>query len=249
MEQGPNAADPMMTVDIISIFPGMFEGPFRESIIRRAQERNLVRIWVHNLRDYAEGKHQQVDDYPFGGGAGMILKPEPLFRAIHSLIDRYPSEKPWIIFPTPQGKPFNQDRARELSKKKHLIFICGHYKGVDQRVRDRFVDEEISVGDYVLSGGELPVMMIVDSLVRLIPGALGDSDSADSDSCEHGMLDCPYYTRPEEIEGMRVPDVLISGHHANIERWRKEQALALTKDRRRDLLDNMDSTSNDDTSS
>ena len=234
-----------MTIDIISIFPGMFEGPFRESMIRRALEREVVRIWVHDLRDFAEGKHKQVDDTPYGGGAGMILKPDPLFRALQSLIDRYHPEKPWIIFPTPQGTPFRQKRARELSKIEHLIFICGHYKGIDQRVRDRFVDEEISMGDYILTGGELPVMMIVDTLVRLIPGVLGDSDSADSDSFEHGILDCPYYTRPEEIEGMRVPDVLLSGHHANIEKWRQEQASALTRSRRNDLLNSTDSIEKD----
>ncbi len=234
-----------MTVDIISIFPGMFEGPFRESIIRRALEREVVRIWVHDLRDFAEGKHQQVDDMPYGGGAGMILKPDPLFRALQSLIEHYRPEKPWVIFPTPQGTPFRQKRARELTQKEHLIFICGHYKGIDQRVRDRFVDEEISMGDYILTGGELPVMMIVDTLVRLIPGVLGDSDSADSDSFEHGILDCPYYTRPEEIEGMRVPDVLLSGHHANIEKWRREQALALTRSRRNDLLNSTNSIEKD----
>jgi len=231
-----------MTIDIISIFPGMFEGPFRESIIRRAQERRLVQIWVHDLRDYAEGKHQQVDDYPFGGGAGMILKPEPLFRALHALTDRYRPEKPWIVFPTPQGTPYQQRHARDLCQKQHLIFLCGHYKGIDERVRNRFVDQEISVGDYVLSGGELPVMMIVDSLVRLLPGAIGDSDSSDTDSFEHGILDCPYYTRPEEIEGMKVPDVLISGHHANIELWKREQALAITRERRPDLLSKKSST-------
>jgi len=234
-----------MTIDIISIFPGMFEGPFRESIIRRAQERRLVQIWVHDLRDYADGKHQQVDDYPFGGGPGMILKPEPLFRALRSLIERYGSESPWIVYPTPQGTPFRQRDARALSQKHHLIFLCGHYKGVDQRVRDRFVDQEISVGDYVLSGGELPVMMIVDSLVRLLPGAIGDSDSSDTDSFEHGILDCPYYTRPEELEEMRVPDVLISGHHSNIERWKREQALRITRERRPDLLSKTDSTSDE----
>ena len=226
-----------MTIDIISIFPGMFEGPFRESIIRRALERDLVKIWVHHLRDFAEGKHQQVDDYPYGGGAGMVLMPGPLFRAVNTIKERCHPESCWVIYTTPQGKLFQQQRARELSQQKHLIFICGHYKGIDQRVRDRLVDEEISVGDYVLSGGELPVMMIVDTLVRLIPGALGDSDSADTDSFEQGHLDCPYYTRPEEIDGMRVPEVLISGHHAMIERWRKETALALTKERRNDLLE------------
>jgi tRNA (guanine37-N1)-methyltransferase len=231
-----------MTIDVISIFPGMFEGPFRESIIRRALERDLVQIWVHHLRDFAEDKHQQVDDYPYGGGAGMVLMPEPLFKAINYIKKQYHPEKCWIIYPTPQGKLFQQRRARELSKKKHLVFICGHYKGIDQRVRDRLVNEEISVGDYVLSGGELPVMMIVDTLVRLIPGVLGDSDSADTDSFEQGYLDCPYYTRPEEIDGMRVPEVLISGHHAKIERWRKDTALALTKERRKDLLDLLDST-------
>jgi tRNA (guanine37-N1)-methyltransferase len=234
-----------MTIDIISIFPRMFEGPFRESIVRRAQERELVHIWVHDLRDYAEGKHQQVDDYPFGGGAGMILKPEPLFRALYALIDSYQPEQSWVVFPTPQGMPFRQRDAHELSQKPHLIFICGHYKGIDQRVRDRFVDQEISVGDYVLSGGELPVMMIVDSLVRLLPDAITDSDSADTDSFEQGILDCPYYTRPEEIEKMRVPDVLLSGHHANIERWRREHALKVTKERRPDLLSNGESTIND----
>ena len=223
----------------------MFEGPFRESIIRRAQERELVQIWVHDLRDYAEGKHQQVDDYPFGGGAGMILKPEPLFRALNALIDRYRPDKPWVLFPTPQGTPFRQHHARDLSEKPHLIFICGHYKGIDQRVRDRFVDQEVSIGDYVLSGGELPTMVIVDSLIRLLPDAITDSDSADTDSFEHGILDCPYYTRPEEIENMRVPDVLLSGHHANIERWRREHAMKITKKRRPDLLNNESSTSNE----
>ena len=227
-----------MKVDIVTIFPGMFKGPIDESILKRAQEKNLVEIEVHDLRQWTKDKHKTVDDSPYGGGPGMVMMVEPVDRAIRSLLAQQGDSltKPKVILMTPQGKQFEQKKAQELSKLEHLIFICGHYEGVDERVREHLVDEEISIGDYVLTGGELPAMVVIDSVVRLIPGVLGKEASLDEESFSNGLLEYPHYTRPEEFEGWKVPDVLLSGNHAEIAKWRKEQALKRTQQRRPDLL-------------
>jgi len=227
-----------MKMDIVTIFPGMFKGPIDESILKRAQEKNLVEIEVHDLRQWTKDKHKTVDDSPYGGGPGMVMMVEPVDRAIRSLLAQQGDSltKPKVILMTPQGKQFEQKKAQELSKLEHLIFICGHYEGVDERVREHLVDEEISIGDYVLTGGELPAMVVIDSVVRLIPGVLGKEASLDEESFSNGLLEYPHYTRPEEFEGWKVPDVLLSGNHAEIAKWRKEQALKRTQQRRPDLL-------------
>ena len=227
-----------MKVDIVTIFPGMFKGPIDESILKRAQEKNLVEIEVHDLRQWTKDKHKTVDDSPYGGGPGMVMMVEPVDKAIRSLLAQQGDSltKPKVILMTPQGKQFEQKKAQELSKLEHLIFICGHYEGVDERVREHLVDEEISIGDYVLTGGELPAMVVIDSVVRLIPGVLGKEASLDEESFSNGLLEYPHYTRPEEFEGWKVPDVLLSGNHAEIAKWRKEQALKRTQQRRPDLL-------------
>lgn len=225
-----------MTIDIITLFPNMFRGPFEESILQRAQERGLVTLRLHNLRSFTCDKHQQVDDYPYGGGPGMVLKPEPIARAIRSLTTGK-STPVRVVFLTPQGERLTQQKVNALSLEPHLILLCGRYKGIDERIRQRFVTDELSIGDYVLSGGELAAMVLVDTVVRLLPGALSDAESALDDSFQNGLLDCPWYTRPEEFEGMRVPDVLSSGHHEHIRQWRWEEALRRTRERRPDLLE------------
>lgn len=209
-----------------------------ESIIKRAVEKEIVSIKILDLRDFTIDKHKQVDDYPYGGGAGMILKPEPFFRAVEHIKTQEILENPKVILMTPQGRSYTQDQAKSLARESDLIFLCGHYKGIDERVREYLVTEEISIGDYVLTGGELAAAVVIDSVVRLLPGAIGDFDSALSDSFENGLLDCPYYTRPEDYGGMKVPQVLLSGHHAEIEKWRKDKSLERTKIRRPDLLGN-----------
>ena len=227
----------MMKICILTAFPKFFVTPLKESILKRAQEKNLVTIQVIDLRDFASDKHRQVDDYPYGGGPGMILKAAPFFRAVDFITKQERLQNPDVILLTPQGQTYNQAKAQELSGRKELILLCGHYKGVDERVREYLVTEEISIGDYVLTGGELAAMIVVDSIVRLVPGVLGDLSSAKSDSFERGFLDCPHYTRPENLDGMRVPEVLISGNHQEIEKWRREKALQRTRQRRQDLLD------------
>jgi tRNA (guanine37-N1)-methyltransferase len=226
-----------MTVDIVTPFPDMFTGFLGESMVARAQKKNLAVIRIHDLRGFAEDKHKTVDDYPYGGGAGMILKPEPIFKAVDAIREMDPSSKPRIILPTPQGSLFDQAKAGALAQCSHLVFLCGHYRGVDERVVQGLAPDEISIGDYVLSGGELAAAVIIDAVVRLIPGVLGNSDSADGDSISSGRLDHPHYTRPEESRGMKVPDVLLSGHHEAIRRWRETQSMEKTKARRPDLLD------------
>ncbi|MFQ5708891.1 MAG: tRNA (guanosine(37)-N1)-methyltransferase TrmD [bacterium] len=225
-----------MNIFVVTAFPKLLEGPFNESILKRAQEKAIVQIRVIDLRDFTADKHKQVDDYPYGGGPGMILKPEPLFKAVDFIKENENLSCPDIVLMSPRGSRFDQKKARALSQKKDLIFLCGHYKGVDERVREHLATDEISIGDYILTGGELPAMVVIDAVVRLLPGVLGDSDSALSDSFEQGHLDCPYYTRPREFRGMKVPEVLISGHHAEIEKWRKNKALQHTKAQRGDLL-------------
>jgi len=228
-----------MFFDILTLFPAMFEGAFSDSIIRRAVEKGLVSIDIHNIRDYSgDPRHQTVDDYPYGGDAGMLMKPEPLAASIAAAKERLSGKSPLVIYMTPAGKLFNQDTAKELAALESLILLCGRYKGVDQRIVDNCVDMELSIGDYVLSGGEIPAMAVVDAVTRLIPGVLGNMDSAETDSFHSGLLSHPHYTRPEVFEGVRVPEVLISGHHANIREWQLERSVELTRERRPDLLEN-----------
>lgn len=227
-----------MKIYIITAFPNLFRGPLSESIIKRAQEKNIVELEIIDLRDFTSDKHRQVDDYPYGGGAGMILKPEPFFDAVEFLKKKDGLAGPEIILMSPQGVTYDQRTAKELVKKTAMVFLCGHYKGVDERVREHLATREISIGDYILTGGELPAMVVVDSVVRLLPGAISDFDSAKTDSFETGLLDCPYYTRPENFRGMKVPDVLLSGHHNEIAKWRQKKAIELTNKKRKDLLKN-----------
>ncbi|MCJ7811986.1 tRNA (guanosine(37)-N1)-methyltransferase TrmD [bacterium] len=225
-----------MQIDIITAFPDMFRDFCGESILRRAQENGLVQIEVWDLRTFAVDKHKTVDDYPYGGGPGMILKPEPIFKAVDKIKKVHPKRKSKIVFMTPQGEQYSQQKARELSKEDHLIFICGHYRGVDERIITKLVTDEISIGDYILTGGELPTAVVVDSVVRLLPGALGDFDSAEGDSFSKDRLDHPHYTRPAIFRKLKVPEILLSGHHARIHAWREEKAQKRTADRRPDLL-------------
>ncbi len=227
-----------MRIDIVTLFPRMVEGPIGESILGRARERGLIEIRVVNLRDYATGKHRVTDDYPFGGGGGMVLKPEPLFAAVEAL--RTPGAR--VVLLDPRGRRFTQEIAGELSRVAHLILLAGRYEGVDERVSAALVDDELSIGDYVLTGGELPALTVADAVTRLVPGVLGDAGAARHDSFASGLLEGPQYTRPEEFRGMRVPEVLLSGDHANIARWRRLQALWRTWRRRPDLLETAELT-------
>jgi tRNA (guanine37-N1)-methyltransferase len=221
-----------MKIDVITLFPGTFGGPLDESILQRARERNLVTIRLVDLRDFTHDKHRTVDDKPFGGGPGMLLKPEPLFEAVESL--RGPESH--VVLLTPQGQPLKQPLVRELAAKQHLILICGHYEGVDERVREHLVDAEISIGDYVLTNGNLPAMVLIDTVVRLLPGALGDDQSSHDESFSRDLLEYPHYTRPAEFRGWKVPETLVSGNHAAIAKWREEQRKQRTRNRRPDLL-------------
>ncbi len=223
----------------MTLFPAMFEGVFGESIIKRAANSGLVEISITNLRDYAEGNYRKVDDAPYGGGPGMVLMCEPIFKAVeHLQAEGDPAEE--IILMTPQGQRFNQQKAVELGKKKRLILIAGHYEGFDERIRTNLATMEISLGDFVLSGGELPAMVIVDAITRLIPGVLGDDDFSKEESFSQGLLEYPQYTRPAEFRGLKVPEVLTSGNHAMIAKWRKECSLERTRERRPDLLTDID---------
>ncbi len=223
-----------MIIDIVTVVPGLLEGPFSHSILQRAQNKNIVQIRVHNLREYATGKHKNVDDYQYGGGSGMVMMIEPFVNCLEHLQKHTQYDE--IIFLTPDGETLQQNMANELSLKGNLLMLCGHYKGIDQRIRDHFVTKEISIGDYVLSGGELAAAVLVDSIVRLIPGVLSDETSALSDSFQDGLLSPPVYTRPAEFRGMKVPDILIGGNTPEIEKWRFEKAIERTKERRPDLL-------------
>jgi len=224
-----------MRIDILTLFPEMFTGPFTESIVKRAVAKGLVEIHIHNIRDFSKDKHQRVDDYQFGGGAGMVMMAEPVVDAIESLtsVRQYDD----VIFMTPDGEQFSQPIANQLSMSENIILLCGHYKGLDERVREHFITREISIGDYVLSGGELAACVIADAIIRLIPGALNDETSALSDSFQDGLLSAPVYTRPAEFRGWKVPDVLLSGHEKNIHEWRQQQSLERTKNRRPDLME------------
>jgi len=230
-----------MRIDILTIFPGMFRGPFEESIVKRAVENGLVQIFFHDIRDYTSDRHRTVDDYPFGGGQGMLMKPEPLFAAVEDVQGQAPERGP-IVLLTPQGRLFDQEVAVELARQDRLILICGHYEGVDARVHEHLATDEISIGDYVLSGGELAAMVVVDAVVRQIPGALGSPLSSADDSFAQGLLEHPQYTRPAEFRGMSVPEVLLSGNHAEIARWRRQQSLLRTARCRPDLLARADLT-------
>ncbi|MDD5583037.1 MAG: tRNA (guanosine(37)-N1)-methyltransferase TrmD [Candidatus Marinimicrobia bacterium] len=226
-----------MKIDVLTTFPEMIEPVIKSSIARIAIEKGLVSIKPRDIRVFSEEKHQKTDDYPFGGGDGMVMTPKPLFSAIRHCLEEAKPEVPRIIFPTPDGKVFTQEMAKDFSKESYLLFICGHYKGIDQRVRDVWVTDEISLGDYVLTGGEIAALVIIDAVIRLIPGVIGTLNSALSDSFSHPLLDCPWYTRPEEFEGLKVPEVLLSGHHAKIEEWRLEQRIKKTREKRSDLYD------------
>lgn len=226
-----------MNIHIITAFPNLLRGPLDESIIKRSVEKKIVEFFIHDLRQYSSDKHHRVDDYPYGGGPGMILKPEPIFNCIESVIETYNITSSDIIFLTPQGKKYSQAKAKELVERQNLVFLCGHYKGVDERVRDYWTMDEISIGDYVLTGGELPALVIIDSVIRLIPGVISDLDSAKTDSFYQGILDCPYYTRPEIFREMSVPEILLSGNHAEIDNWRQQEALRQTLKERPELVD------------
>ena len=226
-----------MRIHILTLFPNMLSGPFSESIIKRAVDRGLVEIAIYNIRDYTSDRHHVVDDYPYGGGQGMVLKPEPIFAAVESIKNE--SEVPVILL-TPQGRLFNQIVAEELARYGEMILICGHYEGVDERVREHLVADEVSIGDYVLSGGELAAMVIVDAVVRQLPGALGAEEAVGEDSHSSGLLEYPQYTRPRVFQGWEVPQVLLSGNHAEVARWRREQSIVRTLRRRPDLLERAD---------
>lgn len=221
-----------MIIDILSLFPEYFKGPFDESIIKRAREKGLIEIRLTNIRDFADNRHQRVDDRPYGGGPGMVMMPQPVTDAIR----RVKSEHAKVIYLSPQGKVLTAAKCRELAQEKHLVLLCGHYEGVDQRVLDAEVDEEISIGDYVLTNGCLAAIVLVDGVIRFIPEVLGHASAAEEDSFEKGILDCPHYTRPEVFEGRAVPSVLLSGNHEKIAAWRHEQALEKTRNVRPDLL-------------
>ena len=222
-----------MKIDVLTLFPGMFSGPLDESIVKRAREAGLLTLGIHNLRDWTHDKHKTVDDRPFGGGPGMLLKPEPIFEAVEQLS----GEKTKVVLLCPQGRRFDQSVARELAQVEHLLLICGSYEGFDERIREALADDELSIGDFVLTNGALPAMVIVDAVTRLLPGVLGDDDSARDESFSDGMLEYPHYTRPAEFRGMKIPDVLLSGNHAEIAKWREQQARIRTAARRPDLTE------------
>lgn len=232
-----------MRIDVLTLFPEMFEGVFGSSILGKARDRGLVSLSTLNFRDFSTNKHHTVDDTPYGGGGGMVLKPEPIFGAVEHLLEQSAVErKPRVILMCPQGEPFTQRKAAELSEESHLIFICGHYEGYDERIREFLVTDELSIGDYVLTGGELPAMVVIDSVVRLLPGVLGNENSAVTDSFSDGLLEYPHYTRPPEFRGWTVPDVLLSGNHAEIGKWRRLQSLERTFVRRPELLEHAELT-------
>ncbi len=228
-----------MHFDIFTLFPGMFAGVFDDSILKRARDAGILSVALHNIRDYAQGRHRVTDDTPYGGGGGMVMKPEPVFEALETVLDFKSPASPGfpIILLTPQGRVFTQSLARALSQQERLALVCGRYEGVDERIRTGLITDEISIGDYVLTGGELPALILVDAVIRLLPGALGDPSGAEDDSHASGLLEYPHYTRPPEFRGLNVPEVLLSGDHARIEKWRHEQSLLRTLERRPDLLD------------
>ena len=221
-----------MKIDVLTLFPAMFAGPLDESIIKRARQAGLLDLQLHQLRDWTHDRHRTVDDRPFGGGPGMLLKPEPIFEAVESL----QREKTRVILMSPSGRKFDQAIARELAQQEHLLIVTGHYEGFDERIREALADDELSIGDYVLTNGALPAMVVIDTVTRLLPGVLGDDASSTEESFSHGLLEYPQWTRPAEFRGMKVPDVLVSGNHAEIAKWRAEQAKKRTQEQRPDLI-------------
>lgn len=230
----------MMKIDVLTLFPEMFHGVLGSSILKKALDLQAVQYNIVNFREYADNKHHTVDDYPYGGGAGMVLKPQPIFDCVKDLKEKAYNSNPRIILMCPQGKSHNQKLAEELASSEHLIFICGHYEGYDERIREHLITDEISIGDYVLTGGELGAMVVMDSIVRLLPGVLGNEESHQKDSFSTGMLEHPHYTRPADFRGMKVPDVLLSGNHRSIDEWRAKESLRRTYERRPDLLKDME---------
>jgi len=225
-----------MRIDIVTLFPEICRGPLSESIMKRAQENRIVELHIHNLRDWTTDKHHVVDDSPFGGGQGMVMKPEPIYAAVEDLKSQIANRKPQILLMSPAGRRLDQQMAQQLSQESHLIIISGHYEGVDHRVIEHLIDLEISIGDYVLTNGGIAAVVLVDSIVRLLPGTLGHEQSAADDSFSNGLLEAPQYTRPAAFRGWKVPEVLLSGNHAEIAKWRKEQAIKRTRENRPDLL-------------
>jgi tRNA (guanine37-N1)-methyltransferase len=234
-----------MHFDVLTLFPGMFKSPLSESILKRSIEAGIISVSVTNIRDFAVGKHKQADDRPYGGGSGMVLMPEPIVAALRSVLQGSHEKKSRVILLSPQGQRFNQAKARELAELDRLILVCGHYEGVDERIRRHYVDGDISIGDYVLTGGELAAMVIIDAVTRLVPGVLGDRDSLMEESFSRELLEYPQYTRPAEFEGHRVPEILLSGHHENVERWRRKESMKTTLHKRPDLV-NMEKLTGED---
>jgi tRNA (guanine37-N1)-methyltransferase len=235
-----------LNFEVFTLFPGILAGPLNESILKRAREKGLLSVTARNIRDYAEDKHKTADDSPYGGGAGMVLKPEPIFTAFEAMKAGHPGEEFLTILLSPQGRLFDQKRAELLSEeKRRIVLLCGHYEAVDERVIDALVDEELSIGDYVLTGGELAALVVIDAVIRLLPGVLGDEESAYRDSFGDGLLDHAHYTRPAEFRGMKVPDALLSGNHAEIDKWRRREALRATLLKRPELLETADLTDED----
>lgn len=234
-----------MRIEVITTFPGIIEAATSESIIGRARQKGIVDISAVNLRDFTEDKHRTTDDTPYGGGPGMVMKAEPLFKAVESLTARRAAERTRVLLMTPQGRRFGQKMAEELAGESHLIFVCGRYEGVDERIREHLVTDEVSIGDYIVTGGELPALVIIDAVARLLPGVLGDETSSESESYSSGLLEYPQYTRPAIFRGWQVPKVLLSGNHAEIEKWRRAQALERTLERRPDLLESAPLTEDD----
>ena len=226
-----------LNFEVLTLFPGILEGPLNESILKRGREKRLLNVTIRDIRDFTEDKHKTADDSPYGGGAGMVLKPEPIFKAFEAMKTEHPGEKLLTILLSPQGRVLNQERAEQLSEeKRRIVLLCGHYEAVDERVIHALVDEELSIGDYVLTGGELAALVVIDAAARLLPGVLGDEESAYRDSFGDGLLDHPHYTRPAEFRGMKVPEVLLSGNHAEIDKWRRRESLKATLLKRPELL-------------
>jgi tRNA (guanine37-N1)-methyltransferase len=235
-----------LNFEVLTLFPGILTGPLNESILKRAQEKGLLEVTVRNIRDYTEDKHKTADDSPYGGGAGMVLKPGPIFNAFEALKTEHPGEAFLTILLSPQGRLLDQQRAERLSgETRRIVLLCGHYEAIDERVIEALVDEELSIGDYVLTGGELAALVVIDAAARLLPGVLGDEESAYRDSFGDGLLDHPHYTRPAEFRGMQVPDVLLSGNHAEIDRWRRRESLKATLKKRPELLETADLSDED----
>lgn len=225
----------MMNIHVMTLFPEIFSSYMGESIMKRAIESEILKVNLYNIRDYSENKHKKVDDYPFGGGAGMVMTPQPIFSTYEKIIEENSIEKTRVVYLSPKGKVFNQEMAKQLSKEDNIILLCGHYEGIDQRVIDSIVTDEVSIGDYVLTGGELPALVMIDSISRLIPGVLNKNESFEDETFENDLLEYPQYTRPREYRGLNVPDVLLSGNHKNIDKWRLEKSKEITKERRPDL--------------